>query len=392
MPQSAQVYLDYNASAPIRPEAAEAAMRALHLGGNPSSVHASGRAARAVMEQARAQVASLIGMPSGSVIFVSGAAEANALAVMSAVKAGAKRLIIGATEHETVAASAEASGVAVEIWPVDADGVADIGWLERRLAGWDAADGAPFVALMLANNETGVIQPVAEAGALVRAHGGWLHVDAVQAAGKLGIDMLALQADTLALSAHKLGGPQGMGALVFGNRARLSRQLHGGGQERSMRAGTENVSGIAGFGAAAEASLRDLAEVGQQAAWRDATAQRLQAAGAVVLGQGAPRTAATLCFAAEDFSSELQVMQMDLAGVMVSAGSACSSGKVKPSRVAIAMGRDDLAPYVLRVSGGWASTEADWTTFTDAWLQAHAQHRQRQSARHSQPAALRSIA
>ena len=385
MPKSQAVYLDYNATAPIRPEAAEAVIRALQIGGNPSSVHAAGRAARGVMEQARAQVASLVAMPSGSVIFLSGAAEANALAIASAVKAGARRLIVGATEHETVLASAEASGAAVEFLPVDGDGVADIEWLKDRLHRWDAADGAPFVALMLANNETGVIQPVGEAAALVRAHDGWLHVDAVQAAGKIAIDMRALGADTLALSAHKLGGPSGSGALVFGARARLSRQLHGGGQERSIRAGTENVSGIAGFGAAAEASARDLYRAAGQAAWRDSAAARL---GAVVLGQGAPRLPATLCFAVPGFPSELQVMQMDLAGVMVSAGSACSSGKVKPSRVAEAMGRSDLAPYVLRVSGGWNSTEADWTIFTDAWLKAWSQHGQRQSARQQrQPAA-----
>ena len=385
MPKSQAVYLDYNATAPIRPEAAEAVIRALQIGGNPSSVHAAGRAARGVMEQARAQVASLVGMPSGSVLFMSGAAEANTLAIMSAVKAGARRLIIGSTEHETVRACAEVSGVAVEYLPVDAQGVADIAWLAERLGRWDAADGAPFVALMLANTEPGVIQPVAEAGALVREYGGWLHVDAVQAAGKIAIDMRALGADTLSLSAHKLGGPSGVGALVFGARARLSRQVHGGGQERSMRAGTENVSGIAGFGAAAEASLRDLAHVEAQAAWRDAAADRL---GAVVLGRGAPRLANTLCFAAEGFPSELQVMQMDLAGVMVSAGSACSSGKVKPSRIVEAMGLPDLAPYVLRVSGGWGSTEHDWKIFTDAWLTAWSQHGQRQSARlQRQPAA-----
>ena len=260
------VYLDYNATAPIRPEAAEAVARALAIGGNPSSVHASGRAARAVMEQARTQVASLVAMPSGSVIFVSGAAEANALAIMSAVKAGARRLIVGATEHETVLATAEASGAMVELLPVDAKGVADIVWLAERLRRWDAADGAPFVALMLATNETGVIQPVAEAAALVRAHDGWLHVDAVQAAGRIAIDMRALGADTLSLSGHKLGGPSGAGALVFGARARLSRQMHGGGQERSMRAGTENVSGIASFGAAAQASLHDLPKVAAKAA------------------------------------------------------------------------------------------------------------------------------
>ena len=221
----------------------------------------------------------------------------------------------------------------------------------------------------------------------MRESGGWLHVDAVQAAGKIAIDMKALGADTLSLSAHKLGGPQGVGALLFGNRARLSRQLHGGGQERSMRAGTENLSGIAGFGAAAAASLRDLGDVSAQTVWRDAAAEALSSkAGAVIIGQGAPRLPGTLCIAAEGFPSELQVMQMDLAGIMVSAGSACSSGKVKPSRVAQAMGLDDLAPYVLRISSGWASTEADWTTFTDAWLKAHAQHR-RQTARQRQPAA-----
>ncbi len=380
-------YLDYNASAPIRPEAADAVTRALLVGGNPSSVHAAGRAARAVMEEARAKVAALVGMPSGSVIFMSGAAEANALAIASALANGAKRLIVGATEHETVLASAQASGVQVEFLPVDSDGVADIAWLAERLSRWNAADGAPFVALMLANNETGVIQPVGQAAALVREHGGWLHVDAVQAAGKIAIDMRALGADTMSLSAHKLGGPQGVGALVFGNRARLSRQLHGGGQERSMRAGTENVSGIAGFGAAAQAALRDLDQVEAQAVWRDAAAQTLTEAGAVVLGQGAPRLAGTLCFAADGFNSELQVMQMDLAGVMVSAGSACSSGKVKPSRVAEAMGRADLAPYVLRVSGGWASTQGDWQFFTESWLKAFMQHGQRQSARQRQPAA-----
>jgi cysteine desulfurase len=382
------IYLDYNATAPIRPEAAEAMLRALTVGGNPSSIHAAGRAARAGVEQARTQVGALVGTPSGSVIFMSGAAEANAMTLASAVAAGARRLILGATEHETLPAAAEASGAAFELWPVDGRGVADLDWLAERLARWDAAEGAPFVALMLANNETGVIQPVAEAAALVRAHGGWLHVDAVQAAGKIAIDMRALGADTLSLSAHKLGGPAGSGALVFGARAKLSRQLHGGGQERSMRAGTENVSGIAGFGAAAEASLRDLAEVSRRAAWRDAAAERLIAeAGAVVMGEGADRLANTLCLAAEGFPSELQVMQMDLAGVMVSAGSACSSGKVKPSRIALAMGRDNLAPYVLRVSGGWASTEQDWTMFADAWLKAWTQHGERQSARRRQPAA-----
>jgi cysteine desulfurase len=344
-------------------------------------VHAAGRAARSVIEQARAEVGTLVAMPSGSVVFLSGAAEANALAIMSAVANGARRLIVSAIEHETVLESAKASGAEVEIIPVNADGVADMAWLAHQLAGWDPVDAAPFVALMLANNETGVIQPVAEAAALVRTRGGWLHVDAVQAAGKIAIDQRALGADTMSLSAHKLGGPQGVGALIFGNKARLVRQLHGGGQERSVRAGTENLSGIAGFGAAAKASAHS-----DQSAWRDAAAERLVAeAGVVVMGQGVPRLDNTLCFAAEGFGSELQVMQMDLAGIMVSAGSACSSGKVKASRVVEAMGRADLAPFALRVSGGWATTQSDWKTFTEAWLKAYADHRQRHAAR--QPAA-----
>jgi cysteine desulfurase len=375
------VYLDYNATAPIRPEAEAAVLRALRIGGNPSSVHAAGRAARAAVETARAEVGGLVGMPGGSVVFMSGAAEANALAINSAIAGGTRRLIVSAIEHETVQETAKASSLPVEVIPVDARGVADVAWLKDRLARWDAADGAPFVALMLANNETGVIQPVAEAGAMVREAGGWMHVDAVQAAGKIAIDQKALFADTLSLSAHKLGGPAGVGALVFGNRARLARQLHGGGQERSVRAGTENVSGIAGFGAAAAASkiLQD------QSAWRDSSAERLVREGGVtVIGAGAPRLGQTLCFAAPAFPSDLQVMQMDLAGVMVSAGSACSSGKVKASKGVTAMGLDELAPYVLRVSGGWASTQADWQVFTDAWLKAYAKHRLRHAA---QPAA-----
>jgi len=381
--QARSVYLDYNATALVRPEAAAAVTHALAIGGNPSSVHAAGRAARAAVERARAQVAAVIGMPSGSIVFTSGAAEANALAILSAVANGSRRLIVGAVEHETVVETAKASGAAVEVLPIDTRGVADLAWLEDRLSRWDAADGAPFVALMLANNENGVIQPVAEAGALVRAAGGLLHVDAVQAAGKLPIDMKAFAADTLALTAHKLGGPQGSGALAFASRARLVRQLHGGGQERSVRAGTENVSGIAGFGAAAEAALKDLDH--DQSAWRDAAAERLkQEAGVVVLGEGAPRLHQTLSFSAPGFPSDLQVMQMDLAGLMVSAGSACSSGKVKASRVVEAMGLPALSPYALRVSGGWATTEADWQIFTDAWLQAHARHRLRHTA---QPAA-----
>ena len=375
---SSPIYLDHNATAVVRPEARAAIAHALEVGGNPSSIHAVGRGARGMMEKAREQVAALIAAPASTVVFTSGGTEANALVIESAVAAGARRLIVSAIEHDSVQETARMQGAAVEALPVTANGRADLGWLAERMGRWDAADGKPFVALMLANNETGVIQPVAEAAAIVRAADGWLHVDAIQAAGKIAVDSRALGADTLSISAHKIGGPQGVGALTFGPRATLSRRQHGGGQERGRRGGTENVPGIVGFGAAAEAALRDLSDYQAKAAWRDAAAQALKALGAVVMGEAAPRLPNTLCVARAGFTSDLQVMGLDLAQVMVSAGSACSSGKVKASPVLSAMGQGDLAGCAIRVSGGWNTTEADWTRFVEAWTAAHARH----AARH----------
>ena len=375
---SQSVYLDYNATAPIRPEAAEACAQALAIGGNPTSVHARGRAARAVIEDARAAVAKIVGGDPEGVIFTSGGAEANSLAIHSAVKAGkVRRLIVGSTEHATVAEGAKASGLPVETWPVDGHGVADLAWLDARLARWTPEDGQPFVAILLANNESGVIQPAAEAAALVHAAGGVFHIDAVQAVGKIPVDFTALGADTLTLSAHKLGGPQGAGALVFGRSAAIHCQIHGGGHERGLRAGTENLTGIAGFGASAKACLRDLPHAADQAPWRDAAAARLKAAGAVIVGEGAARLPNTLCIAVVDWASTLQVMSLDLDGVMISAGSACSSGKVQLSGVLTAMGLHDFAGGSLRASGGWATTEQDWARFADVWLAAYARHRAR---------------
>lgn len=381
------IYLDFNATAPVRPEAVEAMVRVLGSVGNPSSIHAAGRAARAVVEQARADVAALIAAPPTTVVFTSGGTEANALAMQSAVAAGSRRLIVSAIEHdsvlETAHALAQEAKVTVEVLPVDASGRADLGWLTDRLARWDAAEGRPFVALMLANNETGVVQPVKEAADLIRAADGWLHVDAVQAAGKIAVDSRALGADTLAVSAHKIGGPQGVGALTFGPRATLSRRQHGGGQERGRRGGTENVPGIAGFGAAARAALAGLEQIAAEARWRDAAAERMKAAGAVIMGEAAPRLPNTLCVATPGFPSDLQVMGLDLAGVMVSAGAACSSGKVRQSPVLAAMGQGDLAACGIRVSGGWKTTEDDWTRFVDAWSEAYRRH----AARHAPAAA-----
>jgi cysteine desulfurase len=358
------VYLDYNATAKARPEATAAVLAALELGANPSSAHADGRAARAVVERARAEVASLAAARPAAVTFVSGGAEANALAMESAIASGATRIIIGATEHDTVRETARASGLPVAVWPVDGQGVADLDWLAAELA----RGGRALVCLMLANNETGVIQPVAEAAAIARGAGSWLHVDAVQAAGKLAIDIEALGADTLSLSAHKIGGPQGVGALIAAPSARVARRLHGGGQEGGRRAGTENVPGIAGFGVAARLALADLPRIAADRAGRDRLEALATSAGAEVLGAKAPRLAQTSCFATPGFASELQVISLDLAGVRVSAGAACSSGKVKASPVVAAMGRPDLAPFALRVSGGWATTEADWARCGEAWL------------------------
>ncbi|MHB8285649.1 MAG: cysteine desulfurase family protein, partial [Caulobacteraceae bacterium] len=329
----AKVYLDHNATSPIRPQAADAMMRALQMGGNPSSVHAQGRAARSLVEDGRSAVSALVG--ARNLIFTGGGTEANALGIEGSVAAGGVgRLIVGATEHDAVTKTALATGLPVEIWPVDANGVADLDWLAERLARWNAADGRPLVALMLANNETGVIQPVAQTAALVRQADGLLHVDAVQAAGKIAVDIEALGADTLALSAHKLGGPQGVGALAYGARAKLKARLHGGGQELGLRAGTENVAGIAGFAAAATAALAELPHAASQAALRNATADRLVSAADVrIAGAGVDRLPGTLCLATKDIASSIQVMALDLDGVMVSSGSACSSGKVTPSRV-----------------------------------------------------------
>ncbi len=355
------VYLDYNAAAPLRAAARAAMLSALEAGGNASSVHAAGRAARARIEAARVEVAALAAVRPDQVVFTSGGAEANALGLASAVAWGVARVIVSAVEHDTVAAAAETLGLPLEILPVDGEGVVDLAWLERALA----CEPRALVALMAANNETGVIQPVAEAAALVRAAGGWLHVDAVQAAGKFRLDLAELGAHSLSLSAHKLGGPAGVGALIAAADAPISRQLHGGGQERGLRAGTENLAGIAGFGAAAREAWSPSPD---QSAWRDAAAARIEALGGVVIGKGAPRRLdQTLCVAMPRWPSELQVIALDLAGIRVSAGAACSSGKVRASRVLQAMGRDDLAAFALRVSGGWATTPSDWAAFAETF-------------------------
>lgn len=371
------VYLDYNASGLVRPEVQQIMATALADNGNPSAVHAAGRRARARVETARAQVADLVGADPAAVIFCSGGTEANAQAILSAIAAGCERLIVGATEHPCVAEAANVTGKPVEVLPVDAHGVVDLDTLAEALK----RPGRTVVAIHHANNESGVIQPIVEAAALVRAAGGWLHVDAIQSAGKIPVDLRTLDADTLTLSAHKLGGPQGVGALISKDGAPIIRTLHGAGQERGLRAGTENVPGIAGFGVAADCAARDLPAATAHKAWRDAAEARVAAAGATIIGGAVERLPNTLFMAVEGWDSPQQLITLDLQGVMVSAGSACSSGKTKPSKAISAMGLDHLATGGVRVSGGWGTTGDDWSRFAEAWVGSYEKQRARTAER-----------
>jgi cysteine desulfurase len=349
---------------------------AMAAGGNPSSVHAEGRRVRAMIERARETLAASLCARVEDVVFTSGATEAVNLAILGAVAAGAtRRLLVSAIEHDAVREAAGASGVAVETVPVRAAGVLDLDALAARLARWDAADGRPFLALQHANNETGVVQPVVEAGRMLREQNGLLLVDAAQTLGKIPVDVGALWADYVAVSAHKLGGPAGVGALALGPAAPLARRQHGGGQERGRRGGTENVVGIAGFGAGLSAALSDAGFGQRLAALRDSLEGRIRDAwpDVRVWGDLAPRLPHVSCLALTGFRGETQVMALDLAGVAVSAGSACSSGKVRASRVLEAMGADaGEASCAIRVSLGWNTTSSDLDRFVEAYVAAAA--------------------
>lgn len=355
---SDSIYLDHNATTPIRPAALDAMADAARAVGNPSSVHAAGRAARGRLEAARRQVAALVGRPAGQVVFTSGGTEADGLAIRGC---GRSRLLVSAVEHDAVLAAA---GGADRI-AVDAEGRVDLDALERLLA---AGDVPALVAVMWVNNETGVVQPVDEVIRLAHAAGALVHVDAVQGAGRLDPAPLA-GADMIALSAHKIGGPAGAGALIVGPAVALRALAVGGGQERGRRSGTENLPGIAGFGAAAEAAAA-AGDVGRLRGLRDRLEAALGSAAPElrVLGAAAARVANTSCLGLPGVPAETQVMALDLAGIAVSAGSACSSGKVKRSHVLAAMlGDDRLAGQAIRVSLGWTTTGAEVDRFVAAW-------------------------
>jgi cysteine desulfurase len=370
-----RAYLDWNATTPLRDEARVAMIRAMDLVGNPSSVHAEGRAARRLVEDAREHVAALVGAAPRNVIFTSGGTEANALALMPGLHDGQgrprDRLLMSTVEHPSVRNGARFPPSAQEDIPVTGTGVVDTDWLAHRLAG--LAGSRPLVSLMLANNETGAIQPVATVAEVVHAHGGLLHVDAVQAAGKITCDINSLGADLLTVSAHKLGGPKGVGALILADEAFHIPDplLKGGGQESNRRAGTENVIGIVGFGAAAQAAVASLAhDAARMTAARDRLEGRVReiAPEAVIFGAAAPRLPNTTLLTVPGIRAETALIALDLEGVAVSSGSACSSGKVAPSHVLAAMGvPSELALGAIRVSLGPITTDDEIEIFLKAW-------------------------
>lgn len=367
-------YLDWNATAPLRLEAQAAWQAALAVPGNPSSVHAEGRAARRLVERAREEVAALVGAQPGNVFFTSGGTEANMLALTPAIETANEkrplgRLLMSAIEHSSVRTGGRFPHSAVEDIPVSPEGLVDLAAVAEAVS----RAPRPLVSLMLANNETGVVQPVAKAAAVVHAAGGLLHVDAIQAAGRIACDIGSSGADILTLSAHKLGGPKGVGALV-----RRHDDIHfpvplirGGGQERGFRAGTENVAGIAAFGAAAAAARRQFeGEAAHMRKLRDALESGLRAISpqAVIFSETVERLPNTTLFAVEGVKAETAVIAFDLEGVAVSSGAACSSGKVQPSHVLAAMGVSPaLTRGAVRVSLGWTSEEADIEHFLAAW-------------------------
>ena len=368
-----RTYLDYNATAPLRPEAREAALSAMTTTGNPSSIHAEGRLARGIIEDARVDVARLAGAASRCVTFVSGGTEAVNCALNPFFGVGAggaplDRLVLNGGEHLCVLSGHRFPAAAVEMAPLGADGRIDLDALDSAVR----RPGRVLLALQGANNETGVIQPVAEAAALVHAAGGYVFCDAVQLAGREDCAIDALGADALALSAHKMGGPRGSGALLVARQDfSLGEPLiRGGGQERGARAGTENVTAIAGFAAAARACLEEAGDAPRLSAMRDRLTRAVRdvAPDAVVFGETAPRLSNTVCFAIPRVEAATLMIALDLAGVAVSSGSACSSGKVTPSHVLAAMGvAPELSRGAVRLSLGWASREDDVRRFAEAF-------------------------
>ena len=357
------IYLDHNATTPVKPGVRDIMLEMLDFPGNASAVHKAGREARRRIEQARKSVSRLVQAgPRDVVVFTSGATEANNMVLRGA---GMERVIVSAIEHPSVLQAAPGG----DILPVRPEGIIDLAALDALLAG---NTRQTLISVMTVNNETGVIQPVEEVVALARKHGALVHTDAVQAPGRVPLDITASGVDFMTLSAHKMGGPQGAGCLVVANCAVVEPLLRGGGQEKNLRAGTENLAAVAGFGVAAD--LVSMDDAAKHRVWRDRIETELsaRAPGLRVFGSDAPRVANTSMFSLPGAESETQLIALDLAGVCVSNGSACSSGTVQPSHVLQAMGADKAeAASSLRVSLGWDTTEEDVTGFIEKWSDMH---------------------
>jgi len=391
-----RTYLDYNASAPIRPDVRDAVAAALELTGNASSIHKEGRSVRALIEAARDEIANLVNGDPNSVVFTSGGTEANVTVLApenviatrdSNVPADLARCFISAVEHPSVLMGGRFRDQRLTAIAVGGDGVIDLAALRSAIKSHlDETGGAPFlVSVMLANNETGALQPVAEIVSLVHELGGVVHSDSVQAAGKIAIDIEALGVDFLTLSAHKMGGPQGAGAIVLGRDSQPlgAALLTGGGQELRRRAGTENVAAIAGFGVAARLAGEGLADMARIAALRDALENHVCriAPEARIFSKNVSRLPNTSLFATAGVAAETALIALDLAGIAVSSGSACSSGKIEPSHVLKVMGVEpELAGTALRVSFGWNSKTTDVEKFIAAWSAIYERSRMEQAA------------
>lgn len=378
-----RIYLDWNATAPLMAAARDAMLDALTMPGNPSSVHAEGRAARAVVERARREVAHLVGAEPAHVTFTASATEAANQVLSPVYRMGKSRVSLGrlyvsAIEHPAVRAGGRFASDKVTELPVTRAGVLDLDALSVQLSAHDAANGLPLVAVMLVNNETGIIQPIREISAIVKKSGGLLVVDAVQAAGRIDVSIAELGADFLILSAHKLGGPKGVGALVSRGETLMPEPLvRGGGQEKGHRAGTENLASIAGFGAAArEMAAGSVERNAQISALRDRAEQAMQSAASdtVIYGRGEARVGNTSFFHLPGLKAETGQIAFDLEGVALSAGAACSSGKVGASHVLTAMG-EDAAAGALRLSIGPATTDGDIDRFVAAFTKIAARRK-----------------
>ena len=366
-----RVYLDWNATTPLRPEARAAMAAAWDVSGNPSSVHAEGRQARRLVEDARAAIAAAVQARPEGVVFSSGGTEANALALTPGLHRGAgppvQRLLVSAIEHASVLSGGRFPATPIQTIQVTRSGVLELDLLRKLL------DSGPpaLVSVMQANNETGAVQPVAEVAEIVHAAGGLLHVDAIQAFGKIPFDIKSIQADLVTLSGHKIGGPKGVGAVVLADGVQgLEPLLRGGGQELGRRAGTENVAGISAFGAAAKAAM---AALPQDAVRIRGLRNRLEAGlaethGMIVFSREVERLPNTTLFTVSSMKAETAVIGFDLAGIAVSSGSACSSGKVQPSHVLGAMGQGrELAQGAVRLSLGWSTSAVDIDRTLEAW-------------------------